>query len=97
MDQNDINGFIVPEFCNILTYYDIQSSSCVTDGSVPNLPSIPVENLSKSGWPTWLKVILRIIFGGILVVGGIIVFFAVKAKLRAGEEEEEEAAEDDSV
>ena len=95
MDQNDVNGFIVPEFCNILAYYDIQSSACIRDGA-PTLPTVPVQDGSKSkGLPTWLKVILWIIFGGIIIVGGVIVFFAVKAKLRANEEEEE--AEDDSA
>jgi hypothetical protein len=34
------------------------------------------------------------VFGGILVVGGVIVFFAVKAKLKANAEEEEESDED---
>jgi hypothetical protein len=96
MDQNDIDGIILPQFCTILSYYDIQSNSCATDALLPALPNIPVENPSSGGGlPTRLKVILWIMFGGILVVGGVIVFFAIKAKLRANAEEEEEADEEE--
>lgn len=45
MDQNDIQGFIMPQFCKILSHYDIQSNACVVDGSVLNVPTIPVETV----------------------------------------------------
>jgi hypothetical protein len=94
MSKNDIDGIILPQFCAILAFYEIQSTSCVTSDSAPLLPSIPVESAKKSVLPLWLQVILRIVGGGILIVGGVIVFFAIKAKIRAGEEEEDENDDD---
>jgi hypothetical protein len=95
MDPNDVNGFILPQFCNILAYYDIQSASCNTETATPTPPTTSSpEKPASSGLPTRLKVILRIIFGGIIIVGGVIVFFAVKAKLKANEEAEEDEGEE---
>jgi hypothetical protein len=96
MDQDDIKGVVLPQFCNILISYDIWSTTCTTDTTVPKIPdNVPAENTSSAGGlPLWLKIILWTVFGGILVVGGVIVFFAVKAKLRAHAEEEEENDEE---
>jgi hypothetical protein len=96
MDPNDMNGVIIPQFCHILSYYSIQSNACASDSAIPTLPTIPVEQPSSTGgFPLRLKVILWIVFGGILLVGGGIVFFAVKARLKARAEEEDEENEDE--
>jgi hypothetical protein len=42
-----------------------------------------------------LKIILRIIGGGILIMGGIVVFFAIRAKIKAHAEADEEAEEEE--
>jgi hypothetical protein len=49
MDQNDIDGIILKEFCNILAYYEIQSSRCATDSAQSMLPVVPIESVSSSG------------------------------------------------
>ncbi|MDD2536947.1 MAG: PKD domain-containing protein [Candidatus Absconditabacteria bacterium] len=92
---NDMTTFIQPEFCKIFAFYDIASEACNTllvpgDTTTPNTSG---ESSNNGGLPTWLKIILRIIFGGIIIIGGVIVFFAVKAKLREQEEDEEDESE----
>jgi hypothetical protein len=91
--RSDIDGFFLPQICRILSYYDINSDKCGTEISV-STTNVPLETVtsgssSGGGLPRWLQVVLWIIFGGIAIVGGVIVFFAVKAKLKANAEEEE--------
>jgi hypothetical protein len=95
MDVNDVDGIILKELCKILEYYNLSSYSKSCDATAITVNTdTPVENITSSGneggLPGRLKVILRIVFGGIAVVGGVIVFFAVKAKLKANAEAEEE-------
>ena len=93
ISREDINGFFLVKFCAILDYYGIASDLCHTI-DVTEQTNVPLEDTAKKdsggGLPGWLKVILRIIFGGILIVGGTIVFFAVKAKLKDTNQDEEE-------
>jgi hypothetical protein len=98
MDINDVDTIVQKELCNILLYYNIaEYSQTCSVNSVTLTTQVPVENLdtpSTGGLPGWLKVILRIIGGGIVVVGGMIVFFAVRAKMKADEERDEDETEE---
>ena len=96
IDRNDIDGIFLKEICRILDYYTITSQACHPD-SVVTTPEIPLETPttpSSGGMPTWLKVILRIVFWGIVIIGWVIVFFAVKAKLNAEAEAEDNENEE---
>jgi hypothetical protein len=91
ISREDVDGFFLVKICEILNYYSIASNLC--DAAIIEQPDIPPENTTQkesNSFPTWLKVILRIIFGGIVIVGGTIVFFAVKAKLKDTNPDEEE-------
>ncbi|MDR3169160.1 MAG: hypothetical protein LBU27_05385, partial [Candidatus Peribacteria bacterium] len=93
----DLDGFYLPQFCKIFGYYELVSDKCTTDPvvSTPDIPITQGDTTSTgSGLPTRLKVIIRIILGGILIMGGIIVFFAIKARLKANAEDEEDTEEE---
>jgi hypothetical protein len=91
VSAEDVNVFILRQICHILDYYDIPSESCNSEITIqPDIPPEDTTQKESKSLPTWLKVILRIIFGGIVIVGGTIVFFAVKAKLKDSHQEEDE-------
>ena len=98
MDVNDIENVIVKNFCNILNFYEISSNKC---GVVNETPTVQEENTISNtvnedtttpskGLPTRLKIILWVVISAILIVGGVIVFFAIKAKMKDENEEEDE-------
>lgn len=94
IDPNDIN-YIVKHFCKILNFYSIVSNKCSTLSQdvqpVQQDESWTVQEETESTWlPTWLKILLGIVIGAIVIVGGVIVFFAVKAKMKDETTEEEE-------
>ncbi|MDR2415698.1 MAG: hypothetical protein LBD75_03685 [Candidatus Peribacteria bacterium] len=98
MDVNDVDGIVLKELCKILEYYNLATYSKSCDATAITINTdVPVENITSSGTggglPGRLKIILRVVFGGIVVVGGVIVFFAIKAKLKASAEAEEEGDE----
>jgi hypothetical protein len=73
MDVNDVDGIVLKELCNILQYYNLStySKSCSETAITVNTDA-PVENITDSGagggLPGRLKVILRVVFGGIAIV-----------------------------
>lgn len=86
----DLDNFFLVQFCKILNYYNIVSESCSTI-SVPNI-EIPVSESDPTSWglPTRLKVVLGIVFWWIAIMWGAIVFFAIRAKVRANAENEDD-------
>ena len=97
MPQTDVQDFILPEFCNILDFYDITSSACSTMTQEQEMQQSQLQENTEphddeGGLPGWLKILLWVVIWGIVIVGWVIVFFAVKAKVsdQSGDEEEEE-------
>ena len=93
-NENDFT----PYFCNIYDHYDIwlYTNKCWLDiESVisNNYKGDIAETSSKSesGWlPTRLKIILIVLFWGLLTMWWIIVFFSIKARINSNSEDEEE-------
>ncbi len=87
IDKTDMDTIVVPNICKIMSIYTIPSSLCSTS----DIRTVP-ENLSvETGESStnWLKVIFIIL--GIAVVGfiGLVVVFAIKAKMKQEQEEQE--------
>ncbi|GHW02403.1 hypothetical protein AGMMS50249_1890 [candidate division SR1 bacterium] len=85
----DLDNFFLVQFCKILNYYNIVSDTCGVQSLTPSI-DITLPDVSTGGIPIWLKIILGIVFGGIVIMGGLVVFFAVRAKMKANSEADEE-------
>lgn len=93
--NDDFKAVVEPNICKIAKEHSIIAGYCSesikSDSSVKLIPSdtIPTNSSKSSGMPRAIKVLLWIV--GIVVVSfvGIIIAFAIKAKLREKYEEEE--------
>ena len=83
-------SIIQTHFCSISTYYGLWSYTtvCWSDGESAWFPAISNDDKSEWGFPTRLKIVLIILFGWLLAMWWIILFFSIKAKLNSGEDEE---------
>jgi PKD repeat protein len=87
IEKADMDDIVVPNICKIMSIYTIPSSLCSTS----DIKVVP-ENMTVETGETstnWLKIIFIVL--GIVVVGfiGLVVVFAVKAKLKQEQEEQE--------
>ena len=92
LDSDDKKS-IQKKFCAIFEYYSLPSSNDVctlqSDNIQKNYEKGMTEAGKSEGWmPTWLKIVLFILVGGLLAMWGIILFFSIKAKLSSSEEDE---------
>lgn len=85
---------INPAFCNICDYFEVASYSKTC--SIINDPDIQsnydewISNPTKKSWMPWrLKIILIILFSWVLIMWGIIIFFAIRARMNNSEDEDE--------
>lgn len=90
---DDFKAVVEPHLCNIAKDYSISAQYCSDayqgDDSTKVIPTIAsTTTTTSSTFPVWLKVVLWIL--GIVVVGfiGVVVAFAIKAKLREKYDEE---------
>ena len=94
IDNTDMS-LIDQAFCNVFEYYDITSytKTCGTeiDSQIQkNMEKAASDSSSNKKWlPTWLIVMLVILFGWVLVMWGIIAFFSLKSRLKKWDEDEE--------
>lgn len=95
LDDSDVSAVIQPSFCNIMDYYEISSYSktCSNDPNaniIDNYESAdsPAKTEAKKSFPTWLKVVLFVLWGGVLIMWWIIIFFAIKARRTNVDEDE---------
>ena len=91
--DNDDKPVIAQAFCNIFEYYDITS---YTKNCWANQASQIQKNMekatattSKKWFPTWLIIMLTVLFGWILIMWWVIVFFSLKSRLNKSDEDEE--------
>lgn len=88
--NDDFKNIVVPNLCKIAEDYTLNAPYCSWEGKLPSIEIKPDKVTSSQGtWPIWLKVLLWIVGISVLAFVGIIVAFAVKAKLREKYDEEE--------
>lgn len=87
IDKTDMDEIVIPNICKIMSIYTIPSSLCSTSDIKTVPENVTVETGESS--TNWLKVIFIIL--GIAVVGfiGLVVVFAIKAKMKQEQEEQE--------
>lgn len=87
--QDDMDYIIVPNICIIANYYQVVTELCASwdDNIQINTETVENEQVWMSGFLKWTLIILWIVFG---IFIGLIVVFAIKAKLRNNTEEDEE-------
>jgi hypothetical protein len=84
IDQTDLNLIIMPNICRILNYYTIPSETCAAIAAQQSdefVPSVPED--TDSAWSPLRSILRRvlIVLGVlILIFGGLVGFFALKAK-----------------
>lgn len=93
--NEDYQNIVKPNICKIANEFNLTTNLCSDFNKdnpdyKPVLPAAPESSKSSAGLPAWLKVLLWIV--GIVVLSfiGLIVAFAVKARLREKYEDEEE-------
>ncbi len=95
MDKDDVPVFD-QAFCNIFEYYELTSYTETCGSNIDrevkkNKEKISSNSSSDKKWlPTWLIIVLTVLFGWLLVMWWIIVFFSLKSRLNKSEEDEEE-------
>ena len=96
LDKSDVAAVIEPAFCNIFVYYDIASYTerCESGQDATILknyenPDSTLQASNKKWFPTRLKVVLFILWWGILIMWWVILFFALKARNSNVDEDEE--------
>jgi len=87
IEKTDMDEIVIPNICKIMSIYTIPSSLCSTS----DIKAVP-ENVAVEQWETstnWLKIVFIVL--GIVVVWfiGLVVVFAVKAKMKQEQEEQE--------
>ena len=84
IDKTDMDEIVIPNICKIMSIYTIPSSLCSTSDIKTVPENVTVETGESS--TNWLKVIFIIL--GIAVVGfiGLVVVFAIKAKMKQEQE-----------
>ena len=98
IDPNDMDLILMPNICIIAAYHNIATENCDTENLRPIPGDTQVENTSSSWWiPSFIKILLRIVFVVWWVFGVLVVVFAIRAKLKQQEavqdEENEQCAE----
>lgn len=93
--NDDYQEIVRPNLCKIANEYSIRTELCNDyNKDNPELKAIPTDKLEKGkspgSFPTWLKVLLWIVGIVVFVFIGLIVAFAIKAKMREKRENEEE-------
>ncbi len=87
IDKIDMDEIVIPNICKIMNLYSIPSNLCSTSDIKPVPENVTLETGTKS--TNWLKVIFIVLW--IVVFGfiGLVVVFAVKAKMKQEKEEQE--------
>ena len=83
---------IIQRFCNIFEYYEITSytKTCGADVDIQqHMNDVSNSDSGKKWFPTRLIIMLTILFGGILIMWWVIVFFSLKSRLNKSDEDEE--------
>jgi PKD repeat protein len=99
IDPIDMETIIIPNICKITEFYSIPTQTC----DYGNKENAEITNIANNvwiqlGWSTWLASwikILLIVFG-VLVVGfiGLVIVFAIKAKIRNQKWEDTETVDE---
>ena len=96
LDRDDILAVVQPSFCAIFDYYEIAtySQSCISwqeSEILKNYESVDsTSQVSNKKWfPVRLKIILFVLWGWVLIMWWIILFFALKARKNNIEDEDE--------
>ncbi|HMS91342.1 MAG TPA: hypothetical protein PKC87_03925, partial [Candidatus Absconditabacterales bacterium] len=89
IDPLDMKTIIMPNICNILSFYSIVSELCPNDDVriVPDADTIVANNVT--GGSTWWKIVFIVlgIVVGIFVI--LVIIFAIRAKMNQQEESSE--------
>ncbi len=89
IDPLDMKTIIMPNICNILSFYSIVSELCPNDDVriVPDADTIVANNVTW--WSTWWKIVFIVlgIVVGIFVI--LVIIFAIRAKMNQQEESSE--------
>jgi hypothetical protein len=83
---------IIQRFCNIFEYYEITSytKTCGSDVDIQqHMNDASNSDSGKKWFPTRLIIMLTILFGWILIMWWVIVFFSLKSRLNKSDEDEE--------
>lgn len=80
IDAVDMEVIVMPNMCKIMGFYSIPSASCISDA----LQVVPEEEVTpvQTGVKKWVKALFIIL--GIAVLGfvGLVVAFAVRARMK---------------
>lgn len=93
LDNTDVELVLRPAFCDICDYYDVSSftNTCSdTPGNViENATNQETISDESKKWWNILRIIIIVLVSGLLIMGWVIVFFAIKAKLNSASEDDD--------
>lgn len=91
IDPTDMQSVIIPNICLITGFYNIPTETCVYDNEqVKPIPTNVTEQIgTSSGLAWWIKIMLIVLSVFVLGFIGLVVLFAVKAKMKWSQDEED--------
>jgi len=91
IDPIDMQTIIIPNICLITEFYSIPTETCTYDNEeIKNIPTTVTQEVgTKTGLASWIKIMLIVLSVFVLGFIGLVVLFAIKAKIKWSQEDED--------
>lgn len=92
IDPTDMEAIVIPNICLITGFYNIPTDTCTYDNEeIKPIPTDISQEVGGSGWlASWIKILLIILVVFVVWFIGLVVVFAIKAKIKWSSTDEEQ-------